>query len=73
MKKYFQMRFFTFCYLILSTLTIGANIGSCPRKTLPLPHGFFQLAPLSHVATLRWARAIVFYHLWDSGIEIPEA
>ena len=29
-KKYFQMRLFTFCHQILSILTIGANIGSCP-------------------------------------------
>ena len=55
------MRFFTFCYQILSILTIGANIGSCPRTTLPLPHGFFHFAPLSREATSHWARAIVFF------------
>ena len=62
-NKNFQMRFFTFCYQILSILTIGANIGSCPRTTLPLPHGFFHFAPLSRVATSHWARAIVFLSL----------
>ena len=41
--------------------TIGANIGSCPRTTLPLPHGFFHLASLSRSATSHWARAIVFF------------
>ena len=42
-KKYFQMRFFLHfaIKLTLSILTIGANIGSCPRTTPPLPHGFF--------------------------------
>ena len=33
------MQFFTFCHQILSIRTISANIGSCPRTTLPLPHG----------------------------------
>ena len=33
------MQFFTFCRQILSIRTISANIGSCPRTTLPLPHG----------------------------------
>ena len=62
-NKNFQMRFFTFCYQILSILTIGADIGSCPRTTLPLPHAFFHFAPLSSVATSHWARAIVFLSL----------
>ena len=57
------MRFFTFCYQVLSILTIGANIVSCPRTTLPLPHGFFHFAPLSRVATSHWARVIVFLSL----------
>ena len=70
-NKNFQMRFFTFCYQILSISTIGANIGSCPRTTLPLPHGFFHLAPLSRVATSHWARAIVFYHLWSFRSWLP--
>ena len=34
------MRLFTFCHQILSILTIGANIGSCPRTTLPSPTAF---------------------------------
>ena len=54
------MRLFTFCHQILSILTIGANIGSCPRTTPPSPTAFFHFAPLSRVATSFWARAIVF-------------
>ena len=70
-NKNFQMRFFTFCYQILSILTIGANIGSCPRTTLPLPHPFYHFAPLSRVATSHWARAILFYHLWSFRSWLP--
>ena len=49
------MRFFIFCHQILSILTIDANIGSCPRTTLPLPHGLFHFAPLlrPHASTLK--------------------
>ena len=67
MKKYFQMQFFTLCHQILPILTIGANIGSCPRTTLPLPHGLFHFAPLSRLATPRWALAIVFLFLIICG------
>ena len=48
---FFQMQFFTFCHQVLSILTIDANIGSCPRTTLPLPHGFFRIS--CHFRALR--------------------
>ena len=47
------MQFFTFCHQVLSILTIDANIGSCPRTTLPLPlpHRFFRIS--CHFRALR--------------------
>ena len=62
------MQFFTLCHQILPILTIGANIGSCPRTTLLLPHALFHFALLSRLATSRWALAIFFFffnHLWS--------
>ena len=53
-KNTFKCEFLHFaCHQILSILTIAANIGSCPRTTLPLPHGFFYFAVLLRVAISR--------------------
>ena len=45
------MRLFTFCHQILSILTIDANIGSCPRTTLPSPPRLFSIS--RHFRALR--------------------
>ena len=64
------MQFFTLCHQILSILTIHANIGSCPRTTLPLPHGLFHFAPFSRLATSRWVLAIFFFFFFLSFVVI---
>ena len=59
--------------LNIVSLTIGANIGSCPRTTPPSPTAFFHFAPLSRVVTSHWARAIAFLiicsHFDHDGLE----
>ena len=65
-KKYFQMRFFTFCHQInIVSIDNRCQYRLLSENNSPPPPRLFHFAPLSRVATSRWARAIVFYHLWS--------